>query len=148
VHCDLDWRPLVCRLAVGVGVFALLISACAFERIPEAPGNAAIQYAVALREQDIDTARKRTCEASDPDSLEFESPETFGGLEAFYRAQIGRGVLGGDSEFPPSEQVDLEVDNAWTEIVLTAEGEPDEVWRLHLTRENGGWKVCDAELRS
>ncbi len=42
----------------------------------------------------------------------------------------------------------IPVDNAWTEIDFVGSTELDrEVWRFHMVREGGVWKVCSVEPR-
>lgn len=52
-------------------------------------------------------------------------------------------ALGGDSEYSVEQELNLAVDEAWTEIDLEGEGEA-ETWRLRMAREEQ-WRACDAE---
>jgi hypothetical protein len=86
------------------------------------------------------------CDAATSTPVDFGDPASFGALAEFYDRWQGRSVLGADSEYAPAEEVDLEVDEAWTEVELATE-DSTETWRLHMIREDGRWKACDAELR-
>lgn len=128
-------------------IFMVFVSgACAVERIPDTPSNAAIQLLSAMQAEDLETTQALVCDSAGSGSLSFDDPSSFGRLLGLFVAQQDVSVLGGASEYTLGEQVDLDVDRAWTELELKGEGSA-EVWRLHMVREDGRWKACEAEIR-
>jgi hypothetical protein len=137
---------LVCLVSVG------LLGSCVFETTPETPGNAAIRLPAALRAQDRQDVMSLVCGAiTDANDVDFADHSSFGELADFYEAVLRnwseeRAAFGGESQYSVEEEVDLEVDEAWTEIEFRGE-ETTEVWRLHMVREDGSWRACSAEQR-
>jgi hypothetical protein len=131
---------------VYLTLVCLLAPSCLIETIPDTPGNAAITFAGELWERDLDSVESLVCMATTSAPIHFDDPTSFGALAGFYERQQGRSVSGADSEYSIAEEVDLEVDVAWTELELSTE-DSTETWRLHMVREDGKWKACDAELR-
>ena len=126
----------------------LAITACVVEHTPDTPSNAAIQLTQAIRAEDEAGAALVCSEISGSEDYVFLRGETWGLLTEFHEARIaamaqGNSAFGGASEYPLSEEADLEVDSAWTEIEF-GEGSSAETWRLHMVREDQ-WTVCDAE---
>jgi hypothetical protein len=132
------WAPLV--------ALSLLVTSCLVETFPDTPGNAAIRFAAALRTRDIDATLSLVCVSALKVAVDFDDPDSFGALAEFYERRQGRSVLGAESEYSAAEEVELTVDEAWTELELVTE-DSTETWRLHMVREDGKWKACDAELR-
>lgn len=80
--------------------------------------------------------------------VDLDDPSTLGSLRPVYEIVGSRGGRGGASEYSPLDSVSIPVDNAWTEIDFVGSTELDrEVWRFHMVREGGVWKVCSVEPR-
>lgn len=131
--------------------FAVLLCGCLVETFPSTPGNAAIQLTGAIRAGDADAADLVCVRISGAPGFSVDDGATWGPLAGFYAARRenilkGRSAFGGDSEYTAAEEVDLEVDEAWTEIEFRGDDEVV-VWRLNMVREDGEWKACSAELR-
>lgn len=132
-------------------VLTTLTAACvAVETIPDTPSNAGIQLTGAMREGDTSVIGPLLCSTiTDESAPDPTDPSTFGAMAGFYEARLrniseGRTAFGGSSEYTPSEEVDLEVDEAWTEIEFRGE-DLTEVWRLHMVRRDGRWRAYSAE---
>lgn len=123
-----------------------MLSSCLIETFPDTPSNAAIQFATGIQARDTDAAGTLLCKAATSASIAFDNPASFGRFAEFYERLQGRSVSGGGREYSTAEEVDLEVDKAWKELELSTE-DLTETWRLHMVREDGKWKACDAELR-
>jgi hypothetical protein len=125
-------------------VMVFMTAACVVEHTPDTPGNAAIQLMGAFQQLDREVAASLMCSAATDSEIDFEMPETLGALHALYEVQVGRSVAGGSSEYTSEEEVELEVDVAWTEVDIGT-GSSAETWRLHMIRDAGSWKACSAE---
>ena len=129
------------------------VNACVVERIPDVPSNVAIQLLVAFQLDDDGGVESLICESEVGTArVDLGDLTTLGDLGDFFESartnsQEGINAFGGDSEYSLGEQVDLDVEHAWTEIEFRG-GDATEVWRLQMVREDGKWKACDAELRS
>lgn len=140
------------RLVVVAMLLVVAGSACAVERIPETPSNAAIDLGTAYQLGDEARLTQRICDAiRGSGSFEPGDASTHGPLGAF-RAAMTRAAdadsnaVGGASEFSPEDEAELARDTAWTEIDFVGPT-VDETWRLQMVREDGRWKACDAELQ-
>lgn len=139
------------RIVVAV-IVAVVASACAAERIPETPSNAAIDLGTAYQLGDDARLTQRICDAiRSSGSFKPDDASTHGPLGVFRAAMIRAAdaesnAVGGASEFSPADEVDLDRDTAWTEIDFVGP-EVNETWRLQMVREDGRWKACNAELQ-
>jgi hypothetical protein len=80
--------------------------------------------------------------------VDLADPATLGPLEPISEVTEARTGFGGASEYSPKESTDIPGDTAWTEIDFVGESETDRiVWRFHMVREGGVWKVCSVEPR-
>lgn len=136
------------RLAsFGVAVLALISTSCAVWVTPDTPGNSAIDILVAMQLGDTDEIERLMCQAI-AGPVDLDDPSTLGPLEPVYEPTSTRNARGGASEYPPIQALNIPADVAWYEIDFVGESELDrEVWRFHMVRETGGWKVCDVEPR-
>lgn len=139
------------RAIASIGLVVVLAS-CVVESFPDTPGNTAIKSLAALRSGVAGEMRALVCDDV-VEAAQFDPSDASGfGLLSEFReamdrnAAQGRTAFGGNAEYTISEELNLRADAAWTEIDFRGE-DKTEVWRLHLVREDGKWKVCDAELR-
>ena len=152
VVCDLPKLHRRARNTTPLRLFSLflllLVAGCVIETIPDTPGNAAIHLLTAFQTGDADQVEFLTCDdAIGGAGVNLDDPATLGALTEMYETARHLGGFGGDSEYSILEELDLQVATAWTEVVFENE-DTFEVWRLHMVRENGKWKTCDAELRT
>lgn len=140
------------RALIALAFVALILSSCVIERIPDTPGNAAIQLTGFLRRGEVAEIGPLLCaEITEVADSDLENPSTLGAMADFNEARMrniseARTAFGGESQYSTAEEVNLAADEAWTEIEFVGE-DLTEVWRLHMVREEGKWKACDAELR-
>jgi hypothetical protein len=130
---------------------ALTLGSCVMITSPDTPANAAIQFISAIQVGDMSTVESLVCSSATDRELDFGDPSTFGDLQAYveadFRSQIEESnAYGGASEYELVEDLDIPADEAWTEIDFVGDT-MNETWRLHMVREDGKWKACDAELR-
>lgn len=138
--------------AAGILIpLAIALGACVMVTSPDTPANAAIQFGSAIQVGDMSTVARLLCGSDTDRALDFADPSTFGDLQGFVEAQFRSqteesNALGGASEYELRESLDIAADEAWTEIDFVGDT-MNETWRLHMVREDGKWKACDAELR-
>jgi hypothetical protein len=123
-----------------------MLSSCVWTS-PETPANAAIHIVGAIQTGDEKTLSQNIC-SEWTQEIDLSDPASLGPLEPMIETLAVKSAHGGASEYPGSDSLDIAADHAWTEIDLLTEDPLDrEVWRLHMVRENGLWKVCDLEFR-
>ena len=133
--------------------FVALLTSCVARRGPEIPSNAAVWFVEAALEGDSAQVGSRSCDAITSSSeVDLANPATFGALADFVEMLVGDpdrrvGWSGADHQYTAAEELNLQADEAWTEMELGSGGEVIGVWRLHMVRENGKWKACEAERR-
>lgn len=137
--------------AMVLAVLAVTMSSCVMVTSPDTPANAAIQFGSAIQVEDMSTVESLICVSATDRELDFADPETFGDLQGFMEAELRSQIeesnaYGGASEYELVEDSDIPADKAWTEIDFVGDT-MTETWRLHMVREDGKWKACDAELR-
>lgn len=130
---------------------SLTLASCVVATSPDTPANAAIQFGSAIQVEDMSTVESLVCASATDGKLDFADPGTFGDLQGFMEAELRSqieesNVYGGASEYELVEDSDIPADEAWTEIDFVGDT-MNETWRLHMVREDGKWKACDAELR-
>ena len=141
------------RLKIMIVCWSLLFASCSTLSGPDIPSNAAVWFVEGALAGDSSQVRSRTCaELIEEADLDLANPATFGRVTEFMNVLIGDserrvGWFGGEAEYSDNEQLRLESDEAWTEMGLWSGGEPIGTWRLHMVRQDGSWKVCDAEPR-
>lgn len=134
------------RTSFAAILLASTVTSCVWGS-PQTPGNSAIHVLTAMQVGDTEAIERLMCEAI-AGPVDLADPSTLGPLEPIYEVSNERGGFGGASEYSLRESVDIPRDTAWTEIDFVGESETDRiVWRFHMVREGGVWKVCSMELR-
>lgn len=127
-------------------IWGLVLSSCVWG-YPETPGNAAIHIVGAIQTGDAQTLSENIC-SKWSQGIDLADPSSLGPLEPMIETLAVKSAVGGASEYPGSDSLDIAADQAWTEIDLLTEDPLDrEVWRFDMVREEGLWKLCDVEFR-
>lgn len=133
----------------GIGsaaIWGLVLSSCLWTS-PETPANAAIHIVGAIQTGDEQTLSQNIC-GKWTQEIDLSDPTSLSPLEPMIEGLALKSAYGGASEYSGSDSLDIAANHAWTEIDLLTEDSLDrEVWRLHMVREDGLWKVCDLEFR-
>jgi hypothetical protein len=132
------------RTSFAAMVVAISVTSCVWVT-PQTPGNSAIHVLVALQVGDVEEIETLMCEAI-AGPVDLDDPSTLGPLEPIFGVANERSGFGGASEYSPQESSDIPVDTSWTEVDFVGASETDrDVWRFHMVREGGIWKVCSVE---
>lgn len=133
-------RTIRCLLVAGVvGLFAIALGACSQ---PETAGNAVWEFVTAAQTSDHERAVSLLCAELRVglSAEEFDRSEN----EIAPPLRLTR-LVGSDSD----AQEDLETtksDIASASVAVEGTGPTGpEHWRIHLTKEDGEWKVCEFE---
>lgn len=96
---------------------------------------------------DVDEIEKHMC-AAIASQVDLADPASLGPLRPVFEVVNTKGGFGGASEYSALDSLNIPVDHAWTEVDFVGASALDrEVWRFHMVREGGVWKVCSLEPR-
>lgn len=134
-------------VGIAIALACLVLSSCGEGGTLQTPSNMAIRLSASMQIGDVAEIERLMCTAIAA-PVDLDDPISLGPLRPIYEAANSRTPYGGASEYTPGDSLDIPVDNAWTEVDFVGLTELDrEVWRFHMVRENGVWKVCSVEPR-